>query len=210
MEDRRRWRILRGLAVLACAVLLNSSAEGGHIIPSVLSRFAHEAHNGDIIFRRGLDATSHAVLALNPGSHYSHVGMIVFQSGRAYVVHAVPAEAPGEQDAVKIEPLSRFLAPNRASATQLMRVKAGQVITDQRVADRAAQYAVSKIGVPFDFDYNMDDDRQMYCTELIWKAYLFAGVDLVGARKLAHFPLLPTAVIGPDVLLASSRLNPVP
>lgn len=49
---------------------------------------------------------------------------------------------------------------------------------------RAFSYAKSYMGTPYDWDFDKDDQSEIYCSELIWKAFLNQGIDLDYAPPL--------------------------
>jgi cell wall-associated NlpC family hydrolase len=48
------------------------------------------------------------------------------------------------------------------------------------VAQGAVDYAIAHIGTPYDYSYfgGKDTEDVMYCSELVWRAYLSQGIDL--------------------------------
>jgi hypothetical protein len=57
------------------------------------------------------------------------------------------------------------------------------------VAAKQAFEWVNKI--KFDREFNLDTDEALYCTELIYKAYREAGVDIIGGEfNIVEFPLV--------------------
>jgi len=53
------------------------------------------------------------------------------------------------------------------------------------VAETATRYALQKVAerVEFDGDYLLSDTTRLYCTELVWQAYLHQGIDLSQKRR---------------------------
>jgi len=137
-----------------------------------------EWREGDIIFRCGYGAESKAV-TWRSAAHYSHVGLLHYDSldNEWQVIHAVPAE--DEPEYLKSEPVSVFLSPNRASSGAWLRVNCNDTI-----AQRAAQYALSKAEqqLLFDNEYLLEDSTQLYCTELVWRAYISQGIDVTSGH----------------------------
>jgi hypothetical protein len=172
--------------------------------PSLEHTAAH-LEAGDLLFRRGRSLHSHAVLLSDPASRFSHVGLVVEGEEELLVAHSVPAE--GETaGGVRLEPLERFLAPDAAVDWAALRLVEG--------AERgrvAARWAKGVRGVEFDAAFDLGDPRSLYCTELVWRAYLEAGVDLVENRfDEVSFPLFQSQrVLLPSRLLGSRFLAPV-
>ncbi|HKI06359.1 MAG TPA: YiiX/YebB-like N1pC/P60 family cysteine hydrolase [Thermoanaerobaculia bacterium] len=129
---------------------------------------------GDVLFRRGRSLVSRAVLAVDGHGEYSHVGLVALAAGRAWVLHATPPEQPDIAGGVIAEPLALFLATDRASAAAVYRPRDRQAA---RAAERVA-WGYVRGHLRFDDDFDLVSSDRLYCTELVWKAYLSAGVDL--------------------------------
>lgn len=143
---------------------------------------------GDMVLRCGWGVESQAVVQAGH-SLYSHIGMLHYDVDREMwmVIHAVPGEAiNGEPEYVKCEPLSVFYAPERARRGAWLRVACSDSI-----AKAAATYAMQKVAAQtiFDNDYLLSDTIQLYCTELVWQAYLHQGID-ISDRRRHDVPLL--------------------
>ena len=138
-----------------------------------------EWREGDIVFRRGTGLESH-VVTTRSASVYSHVGLLHYDSlnHEWQVVHAVPAEDDPEY--LKTEPVSVFFSVERAERGAWLRVDC-----NDSVAQAAVRYALGKVEqhVLFDNDYRLDDTTQIYCTELVWRAYLTQGMDVSGGQR---------------------------
>lgn len=138
--------------------------------------------SGDLVLRRGFGAESRVVVERSRSS-YSHIGILLYDSLAAEwkVIHAVPGEsAQGEPEYLKCEPLCAFFSPERASAGAWMRIDC-----PDSVARRAALYCHRKAEekVVFDNDYLLSDTTELYCCELVWRAYMQSGIDISsGAR----------------------------
>lgn len=181
-------RLLLGFCLCGMAFFLqcrpDSSSETSSISLSLDSLLFRE---GDLLFRCGIGGESRLVTSLSQSS-YSHVGILRRGIWGWEVVHAVPGEAyPGEEDFLKSESLDSFLASHRARLALLARVECSD-----SVAIRAAHYAYDKVlhHYTFDHDYLLNDSTQYYCTELIYRAYLAQGIDLVEDRR--HTLPIPT------------------
>lgn len=132
---------------------------------------------GDVILREGPSLESHSVMMAS-GAQYSHVGILVFDdaSGAWTVVHAVPGEESPE--VVKQEPVGEFLRRDRALSACTARMACSDA-----TALAAARYALSKVGTPFDNAYTLADTTRLYCTELVWQAYLHQNIDVSHGRR---------------------------
>jgi len=159
---------------------------------------------GDLIFRRGKSFASQAVLLTDQNSQYSHVGILCLVKGKPFVIHSVPYEKGDGNDEVKCEKLEFFLSFEKASRAAVYRVRG---MSDGGLA-KAVQWAKKAFDarVKFDEEYNLLSDDKLYCTELIWKCYRAAGIDLVKGRfDDLNIPLKGGNYILPGRLI----LNPV-
>lgn len=137
--------------------------------------------DGDIVFRRGGGVVSRVVLIADNEGVYSHIGIVVKEDGKWQIVHAVPGEPDfkGDPDRVKMEDISCFFDPEKASRGAVMRVDEDSIVR-KRAADRAKR--LFRAHTLFDHSYNRTDSTQMYCTELIDFVYRNEGIDLTEGR----------------------------
>ena len=138
-----------------------------------------EWREGDLVLRCGWGAESRLVV-YQGHSPFSHIGILHFDSvsGQWNVIHAVPGE--DEPEYVKEEPVERFFAPERAKIGAWLRVNC----TDS-VAKVATHYALRNVNekILFDNEYLLEDSTQLYCTELVWRAFLTQGIDITSGRR---------------------------
>lgn len=128
---------------------------------------------GDLLFLRGSSLRTHVVLEADPDSPYSHVGMIQRRGGLVLLLHAAPdPPVPHGAAVVRVEPLTSVL--RRAVHAAVYRPRSTEAEID--VAGDAAR---SYLGRPFDADLDLDSDAAIYCTELVWRAWEKAGVELL-------------------------------
>ncbi|HSL84960.1 MAG TPA: YiiX/YebB-like N1pC/P60 family cysteine hydrolase [Thermoanaerobaculia bacterium] len=171
-----------GLGVLLASLSSDAAGgpEGADAVPGVgAAILAAGPRPGDVVFRRGCGLVSRVVLSSDPASTFSHVGIVVAGPGGLTVVHALPpTDASG--GGVVAEPLSEFLAPRAATAAALFRLRGRDARIGRRVAREALRLA--EAGVPFDVRFDLATGDALYCTELVWRAYETAGVDLVAGE----------------------------
>ena len=138
-----------------------------------------EWRNGDLVFRCGMGVESRAVTA-HGHSSYSHIGLLYRDTtnGQWLVIHAVPGE--DEPEWLKTEPVEVFFGRDRACAGAWATVDCSD-----SVANKAALYALGKVAAHtlFDNTYRTADTAQLYCTELVWRSYLHAGMDVTGGKR---------------------------
>jgi len=205
---RLTWKVAPALVLLLLAPAGGSSAAPG-TGPAAEVRVRTElAADGDLAFRRGRSLVSRAVLAGDRGGDFSHVGVVVLRDGQPWVVHSVP---PGDGDpgGVKLEPLSAFLAPENASAAALYRLRGGlPAAAREAIVRRVLGWAEQ--GVPFDGGLDLTTSEALYCTELVWRAYLDAGYDLVPVPRVVSLAGSRREVLMPSQFAAGSLVEPVP
>lgn len=164
------------------------------------------AQPGDVVFRRGQSLLSRVVLSGDRDPEFSHVGIVAERGGALVVVHAVPSD-DGEPEPVRVEPLATFYAPEAADLGAVRRP------ADPAIGRAAARAALRLArGRHFDATLDLDSDDLLYCTELVWKAYREAGLDLTGGHLDYASGLLghDGPMVFPSSLLHSRSLAPVP
>ena len=191
-------------AVLSATVFLFTSCYRQHekkLLAAYIDTMS--LRNGDLIFREGRSVESTFVTTLD-SSNYSHVGLLCKYDGAGKVVHAVPGESDNNVDTVKSEPISAFLQPDRCANIKIVRVSC-----ESHIAQKAVQYALKKVGIPFDDDFNMADTTKFYCTELVWKAYLHAGIDISESRRhnVNMFSFHKPCLLPSDVMMGNTIIN---
>jgi cell wall-associated NlpC family hydrolase len=160
-----------------------------------------ELQPGDVILRRGRDAVSGIVLASDQGSRFSHAG-IVIQAGRLLgVVHVLPAEPAHPKGTVMAEPVEIFSSPDEASEVAIFRLLGPRSGVPAEAARIALRYV--KEQRRFDYRFDLATPSELYCSELVWRAFREAGTDLVDGR----FRKLALPIRSGDFVLPSSLAN---
>jgi hypothetical protein len=164
---------------------------------------------GDLVFRLGRSFGSQAVISVDPMSSYSHVGILAAgEDTNWYVIHVMP-QAVTDANPVRLQPLSEFISTDQAAAFAFYRFEGSdrEHVRAVAVANARTYYAN---GVVFDSQFDLSTDNAMYCTELVWKAYLAAGVDLLDGRLDAlEGPFFSGLYVLPSTLQKSSVLASV-
>lgn len=163
--------------VLVCVVISACAAHPSE--PPIDLSDSAEWREGDIALRCGWGMESRAVTA-NGRSTYSHSGLLHHDSlsNIWLVVHAVPGE--DEPEYLKAEPLSVFYSHERARSGAWLRVNCSDSIA--RLATRYALWKVEE-KVVFDNAYLLEDTTMLYCTELVWRSYRTADIDVSGGYR---------------------------
>jgi len=169
----------------------------------------HLLRNGDLALRCGTSLESHAVVGVNgENGPYSHIGIVVQVDGQWCVAHAVPGENErGEPEYVKLDPIQVYYGRDRAKLGCIMRV------TDDSTACRqATDYAQWAVGTKkvFDNNYDWEDSTELYCTEMVQRAYQHAGIDLAEDRHTQVVAsLMPGTYVFPCDIAANASLRQV-
>ena len=118
-------------------------------------------HEGDLIFHTSLSAQSQAI-QLATHSPYSHCGLLYKTGSEWQVFEAVQP--------VKLTPLARWVARGQGQHFVVKRLRdANTALTPAALASlRAAGQPM--LGHDYDLAFNWSD-KQIYCSELIWKVY---------------------------------------
>jgi len=129
---------------------------------------------GDLIFRKSESLTGQFVNMMDAQSEFSHVGIIrLSDENEVRIIHASP-QGEETQSMVQVANLEYFLSYSHEIAIYRPRS------VYQQTAIRAANYAFSLAGkMPFDRGFDLETEDAVYCTELIWRAFLEAGEDIV-------------------------------
>lgn len=139
------------------------------------------------------------VQAVDQG-RFSHVGLLVGAPGQWQVLHATPSERPGQPDAVVLDPLAFYLAPERAQTHAVYQVRGVTVQRRQQVV----QWALAQQGRPF---HMLDAQDGVYCTTLVWQAWQHAGLDLEVSFTHIAMPVIGGQFLLPSALQASRHVQ---
>ena len=115
--------------------------------------------DGDIICRLGDRIWSTFFKELSPqDKRFSHLGIVRIRDDTVSVINAEGLAIQGK-DYVNEVPLKDFL--QNAQRVGIYRSKA---IQGGKISDTALAY----VGRPFDWQFDMDDDNKLYCSELLY------------------------------------------
>ncbi|MCD4783006.1 MAG: hypothetical protein K8T10_04150 [Candidatus Eremiobacteraeota bacterium] len=127
--------------------------------------------DGDIIFQEISGELGGEISAIT-GSPINHCGLIFFKEGELLVLEAA--------DQVKLTPLKEWIFNGVDKKIALLRYKMANDNLISTVLIEAEKFR----GNPYDYQYSMDDEN-IYCSELVYKAYKNgAGVKLCPLKKL--------------------------
>lgn len=144
---------------------------------------------GDVLFITGASLRSRVVRALQLRSvDYSHVGIVDLEAGRPFVIHADPAVGK-----VVRQSWDGLRASGEVLGGAIYRVREARDRTAPVACAAARRFAERR--VPFDERFDLRTDDRLFCTELVLRAYRFAGVDLCADAESHHPQLLPSQLI---------------
>jgi len=151
-----------------------------HTVSNQKSNLKLELQNGDIIFQTSKSRQSKAI-QLATKSKYSHVGIIYKNGDKLYVYEAVQP--------VKLTPLRNWI--NRGEKKKYV-VK--RLINAQNILTTENLKKMKDIGNTFknkNYDIYFDwSDKEIYCSELVWKIYKRAlNIEIGKLEKLKDFDL---------------------
>ena len=161
-----------------------------HIVPisivasvflvAVCSAGSLPLREGDIVFQSFPSSQTRAI-QLATKSRYSHVGIILRHNGTLMVYEAVGP--------VKFTSVRSWIDRDVNRHFVIKRLKnADGILTRQNLA-RLRASALAFEGKKYDFVFNWSDDN-LYCSELVWKAFHQAlNIDIGKLRKLKDFDL---------------------
>jgi Permuted papain-like amidase enzyme, YaeF/YiiX, C92 family len=195
-----------GLVMLAVSLALivptSVTTDGSVAAVPQLAGPQVELLDGDVVFRRGVDAIGRMVLGYGDRPRFSHVGMVVRVASETLVVHALP-ETAGDEGGVRVDRLGTFSSPQRAEDVGYYRL--GRLTRDQR--REIHRFLLEHVGTPFDFRFEYSSDDSMYCTELVLKALAQVGVDVVPSLDAVRVITVDEPAFAPDALRRSEQLQ---
>ena len=156
--------------LVACAVLMLLPAAWGKKSNTITPR------EGDIVFSCSEQGQGEAIMAAT-GSPYTHCGVVFRQGGKWMVLEAVQP--------VGAVSLAEFLARGKAGTSRTLRLKTPLTTA---ALERGRVWASAQVGKDYDGKF-LWSDSQIYCSELVWKIYQHAGVELCKPRQFRDFRL---------------------
>jgi regulation of enolase protein 1 (concanavalin A-like superfamily) len=134
----------------------------------VLSFFgsSQQYKDGDLIFQHSA-STQSAAVQLATQSYYSHCGIIFYLDGNPYVLADWIKSGENQNYAVY------RLKNNNLSPAQLEQMKT---------------FLKAQLNKHYDTGFNWSD-KEMYCSELAFKAYRSIGIELCRPKALSDFNL---------------------
>jgi hypothetical protein len=132
--------------------------------------------NGDIVFQQSVSPQCRAI-QLATHSEWTHCGVVFIRNGQWVVAEAV--------EPVVFTPVDEFIARGKKGIVGVRRLSR----TLSAEQERAMWSFISEQkGKHYDIGFHWSD-AEMYCSELVWKAYRAAGTELTEPRPMRSFDL---------------------
>ena len=171
-QKESSWWFLKGsiykLLVLFISFNLTSCSQ-----ENVSTEFDFQA--GDIVLQ-SLNSSQCNAIREATDSYYTHCG-IVLRDGDQLTIY----EAIGP---VKKSRLQNFTGSGINDHFVVLR----PALKDLSSAAKMKRYCDKELGKSYDLFFNWDD-TEIYCSELVWKAYKTAGIELCEPRPLKDYDL---------------------
>ncbi|MEZ5941680.1 MAG: YiiX/YebB-like N1pC/P60 family cysteine hydrolase [Planctomycetaceae bacterium] len=161
-RDRRLFLLSFGACLLVAIVTLVVLYG-----PAYTAYWNYSPQEGDVLFQSLPHAPLVNAIEGVSESPYSHCGIVTRQNGRWMVCEALHG--------VEMTPLREFIFRGRNQGFAVYRLKTEQ----QKHVPQTILAAQKFLGRPYDSRYRMDDE-QIYCSELIYKAYGEASGERIG------------------------------
>lgn len=138
-----------------------------------------EYQNGDMILQTNTSGQGLAIqLATN--SKYTHIGVLFKENNEWMVYEAV-------QPVQKVT-LSEFILRGENSQYTILRLKNDSLVKLDHVTQKMKNYLLKQIDKDYDWVFNWSEE-EMYCSELVYKAYLNVGIKISDTKLLKDYKL---------------------
>lgn len=135
--------------------------------------------DGDIVFIVNPSGQGKAI-QLATKSKYTHVGIVFYENGQPMVYHAV--------EPVSVNTLEEFKSMSADGKLEVKRLKDGNSLTKETSA-KMLKEAKSLLGKHYDIYFGWDD-KELYCSEFVWKLYKkHLNLEIGKLKPLKEFDL---------------------
>lgn len=132
--------------------------------------------NADIVFRRGYGVDSTVAMNFSEGEkRYSHAGIIYKKDGEFYVIHSEDDDK-SHHNGVFVQTLKDFLDGSPIWAVYRLNLPDR---TKQSIISLALEF--QKKDIKFDNDFDLGDDKKMYCSEFVYKV-----INRASKKEIIH------------------------
>jgi hypothetical protein len=156
-------------ALLLCLVMTAGASAKKLAKEPAVDLSQYDFRSGDIVFQH-LPGKLGSVICEVTDSPLSHCGMVVERKGELQVIEAIGP--------VRYISLKKWLNQGDKGHFTQMRLKE---VSQEQIA-KAVTAAGTMLGRPYDIQYELDDQK-IYCSELVYKAYLRGAEIEVGDKE---------------------------
>ncbi|WP_430811629.1 MULTISPECIES: YiiX/YebB-like N1pC/P60 family cysteine hydrolase [unclassified Carboxylicivirga] len=141
----------------------------------------------DLIISKGQSAQSKLIRLLNFSiDDYSHVGILMKDNEQLYVLHATPDGS--KINGIRYDDLQTFIDLSNVSECTVIRCNA---LSDESYIKLKSEFETYKNSqVPFDYDFDNFDDKNIYCSELISIIFNNSGLSIFSEIDMTK-PIYP-------------------
>ncbi|MCL2721453.1 MAG: hypothetical protein FWD47_08960 [Treponema sp.] len=163
---KKYWVLIAGIIIIPAALLVivflpQLKPKERKITADSISVYLKD---GDIICRLGDRIWSQYFKDISPeDKRFSHLGIIRITDSKITVIHAEGRAIEGK-DYVNETSLDEFLEIAKAIGIYRFNYFDDEIKTNGIISSAAMEY----IGIPFDWDFNLEIKNKIYCTELIY------------------------------------------
>ena len=158
--------------------------------------------NGDVIFQQSVSRQCKAI-ELATHSEWTHCGVVFMRNSQWLVAEAV--------EPVVFTPVDEFIARGKKGIFEVRRLSRALSAEEEKAM---WSFISEQKGKHYDNGFHWSDE-EMYCSELVWKAYRAAGVELTEPKPMKSFdlssPLVKSVMqerYGKDVPLDEPMVSP--
>ncbi|MEO6289547.1 MAG: YiiX/YebB-like N1pC/P60 family cysteine hydrolase [Ginsengibacter sp.] len=170
------------LFLLACSSphseqvkLISKQDEINNYIASLKERII----SGDLVVRMTDDLISEQIKFINEKEKiYSHAGIAILKNGHLLICNIAPNDPMN--DTIQFVPVDTFINPSKNLKCALYRYDLSRPEKNS-LTEIMLKYKAND--VRFDWVYDLDTDRKMYCAELIYKALKKATYNKIVIRQ---------------------------
>jgi hypothetical protein len=137
---------------------------------------AYDLKTGDVVFQSTKGEQAEAIRQAT-GSRFTHCGVVFEQGGHWKVLEAVQP--------VKVTPLAEFQKRSLPGTFQVRRLNRPLA---PEALELGRSWGAKQVGLNYDHHFRWDDET-LYCSELVWKIYKQAGVELCATRRFKDYAL---------------------
>lgn len=125
--------------------------------------------DGDLVLRLGNDITSNMLARLNlHDKRFSHIGIAFKEADHIVVYHSIGSENEKDQY-IRKDKIEQFFTPTNNLAIGL--AKTDFTTSEKDSLHQKLQHWYGQ-KIPFDMEFDAQDDAKMYCSEMVAKAIM--------------------------------------